>query len=341
LLLAFSANAQDIPTQLNGKLVALRGKSALPFAAPDLPKAKYIALYYSAGWCGPCRQFTPDLVKFYNEMKPSHPEFEIVFMSEDQGASAMEKYMSEMSMPWPAMRYSAVKGSRLSKFAGRGIPCLVLLNEKGELLSHSYEGDNYLGPRKVMRDLKKMLTGDASGIAAAGVEEDGRDTAGTRDQGDGEREDGDVLSVILFFLLAHGAGAHPGRASEDHVQSEKKKQEAARGPEGRQPDTQSAQQGVAREREDEQDPRAQERAPDRGLPLALLRVALRERREDGGQPQGVHDHQQRHERVEDEVRHGQSVAARRNGNRSAGQVPGKIAWPGRVTAPYLPGKLIT
>ncbi len=168
-LLAFSANAQDIPTQLNGKLVALRGKSALPFAAPDLPKAKYIALYYSAGWCGPCRQFTPDLVKFYNEMKPSHPEFEIVFMSEDQGASAMEKYMSEMAMPWPAMRYSAVKGSRLAKFAGRGIPCLVLLNEKGELLSHSYEGDNYLGPRKVMRDLKKMLTGDASGIAASNL----------------------------------------------------------------------------------------------------------------------------------------------------------------------------
>ncbi len=140
LFLALGVHAQDIPTQLNGKLVALRGKSALPFAAPDLPKAKYIALYFSAGWCGPCHQFTPDLVKFYNEMKPSHPEFEIVFMSEDQGASAMEKYMSEMSMPWPAMRYSAVKGSRLAKFAGPGIPCLVLLNEKGEVLSHSYVG---------------------------------------------------------------------------------------------------------------------------------------------------------------------------------------------------------
>lgn len=165
LFLALGVHAQDLPTQLNGKLVALRGKSALPFAAPDLPKAKYIALYFSAGWCGPCRQFTPDLVKFYNEMRPNHPEFEIVFLSQDEGASAMEKYMSEMSMPWPALRYSAVKGSRLAKYSGSGIPCLVLLDEKGGVLSHSYVGGNYVGPRKVMRDLQKFLSGDGSGVA--------------------------------------------------------------------------------------------------------------------------------------------------------------------------------
>ncbi len=84
--------------------MALRGKSVLPYAAPDLPRAKYIALYFSAGWCGPCHQFTPDLVKFYNEMKPKYPDFEVLFMSLDTGATAMEKYMNEMSMPWPAVR---------------------------------------------------------------------------------------------------------------------------------------------------------------------------------------------------------------------------------------------
>ncbi len=165
LFLALNLHAQDLPTQLNGKLVALRGKSALPFAAPDLPKAKYIALYFSAGWCGPCRQFTPDLVKFYNETRPSHPEFEIVFLSQDEGASAMEKYMSETAMPWPALRYSAVKGSPLAKHAGSGIPNLVLLDAKGEVLSLSYVSGNYVGPRKVMRDLQKFLSGDGSGVA--------------------------------------------------------------------------------------------------------------------------------------------------------------------------------
>lgn len=134
------------------------GKTALPYDAPDLPQAKYIALFYSAGWCGPCHQFTPDLVDFYKEMKPKHPEFEIVFMSRDTGQNAIEKYMSEMGMPWPAVRYSGAKSDRaLTKYAGRGIPDLVLLNEKGEVLSDSYAGKGYLGPHKVMNDLKKLL----------------------------------------------------------------------------------------------------------------------------------------------------------------------------------------
>jgi nucleoredoxin len=160
------AEAQDIPSQLNGRLVALRGKSVLPFAAPDLPQAKYIALYYSAGWCGPCHQFTPDLVKFYHEMKSKYSGFEVIFMSKDESANAMEKYMGEMAMPWPAVRYSALKGNRaLNKYAGPAIPCLVVVNEKGEVLSDSFAGTNYLGPHKVMADLKKLLSGESGGVA--------------------------------------------------------------------------------------------------------------------------------------------------------------------------------
>ena len=161
-----AAPEQNIPAELKGKLVALRGKSALPYTAPHLAQAKYIALYFSAGWCGPCHQFTPDLVKFYNEIKPQHPDFEIVFMSRDEGQNAMEKYMSVSAMPWPALRYSAAKSDHaLNKYAGPGIPCLVLLNEKGEVLSDSYVGGNYVGPHKVMGDLKKLLTGESDGVA--------------------------------------------------------------------------------------------------------------------------------------------------------------------------------
>ena len=140
--LSRGARAQDITSELNGRLVALKGNSALPYAADDLSQKNYIALYYSAGWCGPCHQFTPDLVKFYREMKPKYPGFEIVFVSRDESARDMEKYMAEMSMPWPAVRYSAVKGNRnLNKYSGPGIPCLVLVNQKGEVLSDSYEED--------------------------------------------------------------------------------------------------------------------------------------------------------------------------------------------------------
>ncbi|HEY1770957.1 MAG TPA: thioredoxin-like domain-containing protein [Chthoniobacterales bacterium] len=164
-----TASARQIANDLNGKLVSLRGHSALPATTPDLPQAKYIALYFSAGWCGPCHQFTPKLVDFYKEMKAKHPEFEVIFMSRDESPNDMEKYMAEMSMPWPALRYSAAKSDRaLNKYCGSGIPDLVVLNEKGDILSDSFAGKTYLGPYKVMDDLRKMLNEGSSAVASAG-----------------------------------------------------------------------------------------------------------------------------------------------------------------------------
>ena len=163
------AESQELAPQLSNRLVALNGKRTQPLAEDPVKDAKYIALYYSAGWCGPCRAFTPELVKFYNENKAKIPGFEIVLMSQDRSEPEMEKYMAEMSMPWPALRFTAVRtSSNLTKYAGPGIPCLVLLNDKGEVLSHSYDGPKYLGPGKVMADLAKLASGGpAPAVAAA------------------------------------------------------------------------------------------------------------------------------------------------------------------------------
>lgn len=46
---------------------------------------KYIGLYFSAKWCGPCKMFTPVLRKSYEEWKKSGKhQFEIIFMSLDR-----------------------------------------------------------------------------------------------------------------------------------------------------------------------------------------------------------------------------------------------------------------
>src|SRR5947209_5159843 len=101
--LAFAAaamEAQTISTDLEGKLVELKNKFTQPVKNPSIGQAKYIAFYCGAGWCGPCHQFTPELVKFYKEMKPKYPNFEVVFLSEDRSPVEMQNYMVEMSMPW-------------------------------------------------------------------------------------------------------------------------------------------------------------------------------------------------------------------------------------------------
>ena len=149
---------------LDGKLVSLDGKRLSTFEPTKDPQ--YYAFYFSAHRCPPCRAFTPKLVKFYDEASkgPDAEKFEIVFVSRDHDEDAMENYMAGDKMNWPAIKYwYAKKVKKVEQLVWRGsrIPCLVLVDRNGEILSHSYEGKTYVGPFKVMDDLGKLLKKDS------------------------------------------------------------------------------------------------------------------------------------------------------------------------------------
>lgn len=145
-----------MPRLLGDKLVQLTGGRVRPASADALDRTRYIALYYSASWCGPCRQFTPELVRAYRELKAKYPDFEVVFVSSDNSAGDMADYMKKDSMPWLAVDY-AKRNGKIMSYAGPGIPCLVLVDEKGKVLSDSFEGGNYVGPMKVLNDARRLL----------------------------------------------------------------------------------------------------------------------------------------------------------------------------------------
>lgn len=124
----------------------------------DVPIKDYYAIYYSAHWCGPCRNFTPKLVDFYNDASKDYDNFEIVFFSRDRTEDGMEHYMAEYNMPWPAVDYDMLeRADELSQFSGGGIPCLVLVDRHGKVLKDSYDGKKYMGPTRVMNELKRRL----------------------------------------------------------------------------------------------------------------------------------------------------------------------------------------
>jgi nucleoredoxin len=136
-------------------------------ADPDgLANKKLIAIYFSAQWCGPCRKFTPELVSFYNRVASQHPEFEVLFYSVDRSAFAMQNYMRDMNMPWLAIDYGKLEDKEaVRKYAGSGVPCLVLVDAAGKVISDSYAGTNYLGPAKVLADLDAILSGNGGPVA--------------------------------------------------------------------------------------------------------------------------------------------------------------------------------
>lgn len=154
------ATGNVIANAIKGELVTSRNGILQVFNDQTLANKKLIGLYFSARWCGPCRKFTPDLVAYYNRVVAAHPEFEIVFVSNDRSEPAMEAYMRDMQMPWPAVKFEKLAAHEdLKRYAGDGIPCLVLIDAQGRIVSHSYEGKKYRGPQAVLADLDKLFAG--------------------------------------------------------------------------------------------------------------------------------------------------------------------------------------
>ena len=128
-----------------------------PADATTLSGVKFLAFYYSASWCAPCRAFTPKLVDFYKQFKATHPNFELIFVNRDQTEDAMLAYMKIDDMTWPAVRFDDIAPTQATRFCGKGIPDLVLTDIDGRVLSDSFNGDTYLGPYRVMDDIKTMV----------------------------------------------------------------------------------------------------------------------------------------------------------------------------------------
>ena len=117
----------------------------------------YLLLYLSAHWCGPCRSFTPSLVEYYNKNQGGHL-FQVLFISSDKSEADMKNYVRQARMPWPAVLYHSEARDMLKlQYGGGGIPQLVLLDKKGNILADSFKGKKYLGPQHVLNELDKRL----------------------------------------------------------------------------------------------------------------------------------------------------------------------------------------
>lgn len=123
---------------------------------PSGDSPKYTALYFSAHWCPPCRMFTPKLVEWYKEFKKSHPNFELVFVSADKDAAAMEEYMKSTGMPWPAVKFDKARSETFGKFGSDGIPYLVLIGEDGKPLT-AKPGNEWQPPQQVLQQIEKIV----------------------------------------------------------------------------------------------------------------------------------------------------------------------------------------
>ena len=71
----------------------------------------------------------------HNSFKGAHPDFELVFFSQDNTAKDMDGYIKSYSMPWPALSFYRKGDGLLRKYYPQSIPYLVLIDKDGTALT--------------------------------------------------------------------------------------------------------------------------------------------------------------------------------------------------------------
>lgn len=144
---------------LRNRLQVLRDGRLVPFDPADRREPEIYLAYFGALWCGPCVQFSPKLVDAYTRLKAEYGErFELVFVSSDNGASEQLAYVRKAAMPWPVIKFSARGSVRpVERWTARGIPSLVAITPSGDALFHSYVGEEYVGPQRVLKQFEELM----------------------------------------------------------------------------------------------------------------------------------------------------------------------------------------
>jgi nucleoredoxin len=137
---------------LQGKLV-----DPLTGAAVTLPEnsaPKYFAFYRGAGWCGPCRQFSPSLVKFYKDTKPKHSNFEVYFISGDKTPAEMRAYANEAGFSWSAVPQARQPQMQIvNRLFTNLIPQFVVTDGQGNVLIDSVK----IGPAAALKQFDALV----------------------------------------------------------------------------------------------------------------------------------------------------------------------------------------
>lgn len=124
-------------------------------------ETRYVAFYYSASWCPPCRTTTPALIREYQKMlQQGDLPVEIVLVGDDHSEAKMHSYIKHYKMPWPAVQWHA--RDMTEPYAARGIPHMALVERSSGDILVSGTGTSGSGSIETVVARIREITGDTS-----------------------------------------------------------------------------------------------------------------------------------------------------------------------------------
>jgi thiol-disulfide isomerase/thioredoxin len=130
----------------NDTFLAKGGISKVPLSEA-FGNVDLVFLYASASWCPPCKKYTPQVIKFYNDAKHMYAKapnvtksIEVVFLSADHDIAGFKSYYA--SMPFLAVPYDCpLREKLMAHIKVTGVPRFVCMDGKtGKILESNSVG---------------------------------------------------------------------------------------------------------------------------------------------------------------------------------------------------------
>ena len=122
---------------VNGKKISLKSF-----------RGKYVLLDFWASWCGPCKAEVPNIKKVHNKYKDKG--LVVIGISSDQSQKAWRKSIKHEKMSW--LQLITGKSTVSKDYGITGIPHIVLINKKGEIIATGLRGKNIMSEVSVAID---------------------------------------------------------------------------------------------------------------------------------------------------------------------------------------------
>jgi hypothetical protein len=129
-------------------------------ANADLSKADYVFVYQARLGCTRCAAFLPHLQEAYARLKPAHPEFEAVFVSQDFKAEDAKELAAKEKLPGRTVAYDRrLEAADLGTKTQNGdlLPLVFLYDRNGKLLARNQQAGGKPSAEDVLAMLEKKL----------------------------------------------------------------------------------------------------------------------------------------------------------------------------------------
>jgi hypothetical protein len=129
--------------------------------APDALKgAELLLVYKGRKGCTRCAAFLPELKEFYARVKPEHPGFEVLYVSQDATPELAREHRSEMQIPGQAIALERnLEAAHLASISGQLLPTVLLFDRQGKLVAQNHPNAGSPTAADILAELEQRLVG--------------------------------------------------------------------------------------------------------------------------------------------------------------------------------------